>query len=190
MRASLTLLTLGFTFTLGACNYYECGRGRCGSCDPWFGDCDDDPWGGDSGEEPDADTDADTDTDTDADADTDTDADTDNPPAPDIHFTLTPAEAEQGQVIIGSLAMSGEDAPAYDAISEVTFYGDVQTLAVDIRSYEVLVSLDVADDGEGAVDLVVELTDGTAVWEPGVLTIWPAGSGHEADGSGDPDPCE
>ncbi|MFH1466675.1 MAG: hypothetical protein ABIO70_19980 [Pseudomonadota bacterium] len=187
MRASLTLLTLGLSLTLGACEYYEC-AGRCGPCDPWSGDCDDDDdgWPWDTGEEGDADTDGDADGDT----DTDTDSDTDSPPPPDIHFTLTPAEAEQGQVFIGSLAMSGEDAPAYAAIRDVAFYGDVQTLAVDVRSYEVLVSLAVAADGEGSVDLVVELEDGTAVWEPGVLTIWPAGSGHEADGSGDPDPCE
>jgi hypothetical protein len=184
----ITLLTLGLTFTLGAglgaCQYYECGPG-CGRCDPWTGDCegDDDPWGDDTDDEADADVDVDADTDTDTSA-------PDDPPPADIHFALTPAEAEQGQVFIGSLAMTGADAPAYDAIASLSFYGDVEVLAQDLRTFEVLVTLAVAADGEGTVDLVAEFADGTAVWEPGVLTIWPAGSGHEADGAGDPDPCE
>jgi len=187
MRTPVTLLTLGVTLSLGAslgaCEYYACGPG-CDPCDPWSGDCEDeDPWGDDSGTEADADIDADTDT------DTDTGAPEDPPPA-DIHFTLTPAEAEQGQVFIGSLAMSGADAPAYDAIAGLAFYGDVEALATDVRSFEVLVTLAVAPDGAGAVDLVAEFADGTATWEPGVLAIWPAGSGHAADGAGDPDPCE
>lgn len=185
MRTTLTLLTLGLTLTLGACEYYECGPGCSNDCDPWDDDCedrdhwDDDPWNDDP--------EADADTDVDADTDTDT---TDDPPAADISFALTPADAEQGDVFIGSLAMGGEDAPGYDAIAGVTFYGDVSVLAVDQRSYEVLVSIQVAQDGEGTVDLLVELDDGSAVWAEDVLTIWPDGSGHEASGSGDPDPCE
>jgi hypothetical protein len=187
MRTPLTLLTLSLTLTLGACEYYECGPG-CGECDPWEEDCDDrgpwddDPWG----EDADADADADADTDT----DTDTDTDVVEPPPRDISFELTPAEAEQGDVFIGSLSMGGEDAPGYEAITDVTFYGDVNILAVDQRSYEILVSVQVAQDGEGPVDLLVELEDGSAVWAEDILTIFPDGSGHEASGSGDPDPCE
>ncbi len=185
MRTPLTLLTLGLTLTLGACEYYECGQGCGHDCDPWEEDCDDDPWGDDPWDDPEAD--ADTDADTDSDTDTDT---TDDPPPADISFQLTPSEAEQGDVFIGSLSMGGEDAPAYEAITSVTFYGDVNVLAADVRSYEVLVSMAVAEDGEGAVDLLVELDNGDAIWAEDVLTIYPDGSGHEADGSGDPNPCD
>jgi hypothetical protein len=185
MRTTLTLLTLGLTLTLGACEYYECGSDCGQDCDPWDDDCEDrDPWDDDPWDDDD-----DADADTDVDADTDTD-NQDDPPAADISFQLTPADVEQGDVFIGSLAMGGEDAPGYDAISTITFYGDVNVLAVDIRSYEVLVSVSVADDGQGAVDLLVELEDGSAVWAEDILTIWPEGSGYTADGSGDPNPCE
>ncbi len=192
MRTTLTLLTLGFSLTLGACEYYECGPGCDYDCDPWEEDCDDhdwddDPWNDDDDDDDDDDPEADADTDVDADTDTDT---TDDPPPPDISFELTPAEAEQGDVFIGSLSMGGEDAPGYDAITSVSFYGDIEVLAADIRSYEVLVSIAVAEDGEGAVDLLVELEDGDAIWAEDILTIYPDGSGHEATGSGEPDPCE
>jgi len=190
MRTTLTLLTLGLSLTLGACEYYECGPGCDHDCAPWEDDCedhdywDDDPWNDD-----DDDDDPEADADTDVDADTDTDT-TDDPPPPDISFELTPAEAEQGDVFIASLTMGGEDAPGYEAITEVTFYGDVDVLAADIRSYEVLVSVAVAEDGDGGVDLLVELEDGSAVWAEDILTIYPDGSGHEAGGTGEPDPCE
>jgi hypothetical protein len=192
MRTTLTLLTLGLTLTLGACEYYECGPGCDHDCDPWDEDCedhdywDDDPWNDDA----DADADADADTDTDADADADADTDTQPEPEADISFELTPAEAEQGDIFIASLSMGGEDAPGYEAISEINFYGDVEILAVDIRSYEVLVSVAVDQDGAGPVDLLVELESGDVIWTDAVLTIYPDGSGHEAGSSGDPDPCE
>ena len=86
--------------------------------------------------------------------------------------------------------MSGEDAPGYEAITSVTLYGDISVLASDLRSYEVLLSIAVDADGEGAADLLVELEEGEAVWVEDVLTIWPAGSGHEAGDAGEPDPCE
>ncbi len=192
MRTPRTRRTRGLSLTLGACEYYECGPG-CGDCDPWEEDCDDrDDWRGDDdpwndGEEEDPEADADTDVDADTDTDT---GEEEQPPPPDITFELTPSEAEQGDVFIGSLAMGGEDAPGYEAITSVTFYGDVEVLAVDQRSYEILVSIRVDADGAGGVDLLVELEDGSALWAEDVLTIFPDGSGHEASGSGDPDPCE
>ncbi len=191
MRTTLTLLTLGLTLSLGACEFYDCGPGCDRDCDPWDDNCewdddwgDDDPWGDDDDDD---DPEADADTDVDADTDTDTQED---PPAADIQFELTPSEAEQGETFIASLAMGGEDSPGYDAISSVTLYGDITVLASDVRGYEVLLSIAVDADGEGAADLLVEFEDGEAVWAEDILTIWPAGSGHEAGDSGEPDPCE
>lgn len=180
------------TLSLGSCTHFEVWEGMVsGECtdeadndgDGLY-DCDD----ADCANSPDCvEEEADVDCDVDADTDTDT---TDDPPPPDISFELTPAEAEQGDVFIASLTMGGEDAPGYEAITEVTFYGDVDVLAADIRSYEVLVSVAVAEDGDGGVDLLVELEDGSAVWAEDILTIYPDGSGHEAGGTGEPDPCE
>ncbi len=189
MRTTLTLLTLGLTLTLGACEYYECGSDCGRDCDPWEDDCDDDwgddPWGDD--DKPDDDPEADADTDVDADTDTDTQ---DDPPAADIQFELTPSDAEQGETFIASLSMGGEDSPGYAAITSITLYGDVTVLASDMRSYEVLISLAVDADGEGAADMLVEFESGDAVWAEDILTIWPAGSGNEAGGTGEADPCE
>jgi len=182
MRIMLPLLSLGFALSLGACEYYECGP-DCGPCDDPWGDCGDkDPWDDDKPRDDEADADVD--------ADTDSDTDSEDPPAADIQFSLTPDEAEQGDVFIGSLSMSGEDSPGYAAITDLDLYGDVTLLAADVRSYEVLISVAVDADGEGAADLLVEFDNGDAAWGTAVLEIWPDGSGQEAGDAGEGDPCE
>jgi hypothetical protein len=114
------------------------------------------------------------------------------PPPPDYGFYLTPDEAEQGEVFIASLRADGEDAVALDSITELRLFGDVEILAEDQRSTEILLTVRVLEDATpGLVDLLVELDDGSAAFEDGVLEIFEAGSGHDAgssdDGSG---PCD
>ncbi len=118
--------------------------------------------------------------------------DVEQPPPPDYGLYVTPDQAEQGQVFIASLRADGEDALDLASITDVDLFGDVEILATDLRSSEILLTIRVDDDAEpGFVDLLVELDDSSAVFEDGVLQIFPAGSGHEAGGSGDgTNPCD
>lgn len=111
----------------------------------------------------------------------------------DYGLTLTPDEAEQGETFIAALRAEEDDAPGYEEITGVVFYGSVEVITEDVRSYEYLLTLSVSEDAEtGGVDLVVEYEDGSAAWVEDALTIYEAGSGHEAGGSEDEtyDPCE
>ncbi len=118
--------------------------------------------------------------------------DFEEPPPPDYGFFLTPDEAEQGEVFIASLKADGEDAPELASIAELELFGDAAILAEDLRSSEILLTVQVDADAEpGFVDLLVELDDGSAAFEPGILELFPAGSGHEAGSSDDgSNPCE
>lgn len=135
--------------------------------------------------------DRDDDPDCDEPCDDDT-GDVEQPPPPDYGFYLTPDEAEQGEVFIASLRADGEDPIDLASIAEVRLFGDVRILAADQRSAELLLIVEVAEDAElGPVDLLVELDDGSAAFEDAALTIFPAGSGHEAGSSDDgSSPCE
>jgi hypothetical protein len=115
-----------------------------------------------------------------------------DPDAPAYALTMTPDQAEQGEVFIGSLRSSGEDALDLGRIADLRLYGDLAILATDLRSSELLLTVQVEPEARiGAVDLLAALDDGAAVWQPGLLTIFPAGSGHEAGSSDDgDDPCE
>lgn len=113
------------------------------------------------------------------------------PPPPAHALALTPDEAEQGETFIASLRSSGVDPLDLGRIDDLRFYGDVSVLAAAERSAELLLTLRGDPAAEpGTVDLLAALDDGTAVWQPAVLTLFPAGSGHEAGGSQDGDPCE
>jgi hypothetical protein len=114
------------------------------------------------------------------------------PPPPDYGFFLTPDEAEQGEVFIASLRADGEDAVDLAAVTTLRLYGDVEILAEDLRSSELLLTLQVDADADlGLVDLLVELDDGSAAFQEGLLEIFAAGSGHGAGSSDDgSDPCE
>ena len=114
------------------------------------------------------------------------------PPPPDYGFYLTPDEAEQGEVFIASLRADGEDAVGLDTITDLRLFGDVEILAEDLRSAEILLTVRVLDDADpGLVDLLVELDDGSAAYEEGVLEIFAAGTGHDAGSSDDgSNPCD
>lgn len=153
----------------------------CPGCAPDSGDREDrpdrDPWDtADDGDDP---------------AGDDT-APPDDPDAPAYALGLTPDQAEQGEVFIGSLRSSGEDALDLGRIAALRLYGDLDVLAQDLRSREILLTIAVEEEARiGEVDLLASLDDGTALWQPGVLTIFPAGSGHDAGSSDDgSDPCE
>ena len=105
-------------------------------------------------------------------------------------FVLQPSEAEAGDVFIASLRFEGDTAPAYDTVTSIEFFGDVDIWASDVRSWEILLTLAVpADARQGTADLLVRFQDVQAAWGEDVLSIWPDGSGHEA-GSSDWDPCD
>lgn len=187
------LLPLLLSLPLQGCIIYDstCGRNGCDDesspdgrpdtpCDDPSSDCTDPGDPGDPTDTSSADT---------ATGETGTET---SEPEPTWSFTLTPGQAEAGEVFIGSLRTVGEDAPTYDQIAAVHFYGDVTVLAADTRSWEYLVTLQVAADAEPqTVDLVVELADGTAAWVDDVLTLYATGSGHSASSSDDGStPCE
>ncbi len=114
----------------------------------------------------------------------------DQPNAPDYGFYLTPDEAEAGDTFIASLRADGEDPVELEDIADLNLYGDVQILASDLRSSELLLTVQVDAQADlGLVDLLVELEDGSASFTEGVLEIFAAGSGHSGgtsdDGSGD-----
>lgn len=175
MRIALPIMAI--SLALQGCIIYD---HDCPGCDP-------DPYG----DRPDDRPDQDDDQDCEEPCDDDT-GDVEQPPPPDYGFYLTPDEAEQGQVFIGSLRADGEDAVDLASINQVELFGDVSVLASDLRSSELLLTIQVASDAApGFVDLLVELDDGSAAFEPGILQLFPAGSGHEAGGSDDgTNPCE
>ena len=135
--------------------------------------------------------DPDDDTNCDGPCDDDT-GDIEEPPPPDYGFFLTPDTAEQGEVFIASLRADGLDAVELTAVVDLRLYGDVEILAEDLRSNELLLTVQVLDNAElGSVDLLVELDDGSAAFQEGVLEIFAAGSGNEAGSSDDgSDDCE
>ncbi len=184
MRFALPLIGLGLA--LQGCIIYD---HDCPGCDPehpdrphddpWDDDCDDDP------EDPCDDDDTDDDP-------TDDTGDVELPPPPDYGFYLTPDEAEQGDVFIASLKADGEDELELAGIADIELFGDVEILAEDLRSSEILLTVQVAGDAApGMVDLLVELDDGSASFTDGILQIFEDGSGHEAGSSDDgSDPCD
>ncbi len=119
------------------------------------------------------------------------DDDTGHEPPP-WAFVLMPAEAEAGETFIASLRFEGEAAPACEDVASVEFFGDVEILAQDVRSWEVLLALAIpAEAPAGTADVLVRFQGATAAWGEDVLAIWPAASGHEAGPSDDgSDPCD
>ncbi len=176
MRIALPIMAFGLA--LQGCIIYD---HDCPGCDP-------DRPGDRPDDYPDRDDDPD---DCESPCDDDT-GDVEQPPPPDYGFYLTPDEAEQGQVFIASLRADGEDAVDLASITDLRLFGEVEILASDLRSSELLLTVQVAGDAAlGLVDLLVELDDGSAAFEDGVLEIFPAGSGHEAGGTDDgSNPCE
>ncbi|MBW1880298.1 MAG: hypothetical protein JRJ84_18205 [Deltaproteobacteria bacterium] len=152
---------------LNACIYYE--GGECDDCgwDDWCTwDCDDDPVDID---------------DTGAVAD-----DTGDDNVIVLDLSLTPSEAEQGAMLIGSLKSGGgED---LSGVSAVEFSASVSVNALQARAEEVILSLSVAADAEiGPVDLFLDFEDGTTAFGEAVFTILEAT--EPPDTGDDEDPC-
>ena len=172
----MTFTILPLLLALQGCIVFD---GHCSGCDPW----------GDDGR-PDRDRPPREDP-----VDTGEAEDTGSPVEPEppsYALALLPSEAEQGETFIASLGSSGEDVLDLALIETLRFLGDVEILASDLRSAELLLTVAVAPEAAvGPVDLLAELDDGTALWQEAALTVWEAGSGHQAGGSGgDEDPCE
>ena len=68
-------------------------------------------------------------------------------------------------------------------------YGDAEVTDILTRTREILVSIEVLPSAQtGAVDMVVELSDGTAVWMETAFELFETGSGNSADDWEDPTP--
>ncbi len=116
--------------------------------------------------------------------DTGIDTPVDNPELPSVTLAFLPPQAEQGESFIGRLTVEEGDLTLSDC-HDVVVYGDASVDALIARSGEVLVSVTANDDATpGAVDVLVELNDGNAVWLEGAFTIFPAGSGKSASAWG------
>jgi hypothetical protein len=124
--------------------------------------------------------------------DTGIDTPVENPELPSVTLSFLPPQAEQGESFIGTLTVEEGDLTLSDC-HDIVVYGDASVDALIARSDEVLVSVTANDDATpGVVDVLVELTDGTAAWLEGAFTIFPAGSGKSASawGAENPDALE
>jgi hypothetical protein len=137
---------------LNACIYYE--GGECDGCDwddwcDWDDDCTDDPVDVD---------------------DTGVADDTGDDNVIVLDLSLTPGEAEQGDMLIASLTSAGgED---LSGVSAAEFSAGVSVNALQARTEEVILSLSVAADAEiGPVDLTLGFEDGTTAFGEAVFTI-------------------
>jgi hypothetical protein len=120
--------------------------------------------------------------------DTGIDAPVENPELPVVILSFLPPQAEQGESFIGRLTVEEGDLSLHDC-SDVVVYGDASVDALMARTGEVLVSVTANDDATpGVVDVLVELSDGTAAWLEGAFTIFPAGSGKSASAWGTDNP--
>ena len=117
-------------------------------------------------------------------ADTGIDTPVESPEIPSVTLSFLPPQAEQGESFIGRLTVDEGDLTLGDC-HDVVVYGEASVDALIARSNEVLVSVSANDDATpGVVDVLVELTDGTAAWLEGAFTIFPAGSGNSASAWG------
>jgi hypothetical protein len=161
---------------LGGCVIYDT-HGKCPHCD---NDWDSGDWWSDTG-----DTDG-SGGDTDTTDDTGTTGDTDTTPDADVAFTLTPSVGEVGATFIASLTASSE----FDltTVQSLEFYGDVDVLATEARTSEILLSLSIpAAAAPGTADLLVLLPDDRVSFLPDALTIVSAGTADDGSGGTDTD---
>lgn len=101
---------------------------------------------------------------------------------PDTAWTLDPNEIGAGETAI--LSLTSLPASDYGTISGLEFYGDVVVCTSQARDEELLVTVSAdAMAAAGPVDLVIEFTDGTAVWVDDALTVIGA-NGEQPDGGG------
>ena len=107
---------------------------------------------------------------------------------PAIVLGFAPSQAEQGETFIGSITVEDGDLDLGE-VSGVEMYGDAEVTDILSRSREILVSVEILPDAQtGAVDMVVELQDGTAVWMETAFELFEAGSGNSADDWESPNP--
>ena len=107
--------------------------------------------------------------------------------ASEFDLYVTPNEAEAGETFIASVRTSTEHTLL--DVTGVQLYGEVELLAEDYRDKELLLTLQVDDTAKGDIDVVVEFSDGSAAWLEAAVSIFEAGSGHNA-GSSEEQPAE
>ncbi len=173
---TLAITTLLAIVPLTGCVYYECAGA---DCDPWAwedDDCwEDDCWDDDCWEDDCWDDEDDCDTDEEED------------PYLDEHgFWLTPYEVEQGAGFIASLQAEDEGI-SFEEISTVHINGQVSIGAMDARSNELLLFVEVAPTAEvGEADIFVTLGEEMVMLEQ-PLVIYEAGSGYPVDQADEPE---
>ena len=104
--------------------------------------------------------------------------------ANDVQLAFEPSVVAAGDTFIGYVTVAKGDFALLD-VADVTFYGDVSLESWDLRDREIIVSLAVAQDAEGEIDLVLETANGDAVWLEAAISVEPAGEAGADDGSGD-----
>jgi hypothetical protein len=151
---SLALATSLFG-SLSGCIIYD-GTGTCGP--PWK-----DGWGQDSGESGAEDSGAG--------GQDGQDSAVEEEPA--LTWSLSPAEGSPGQTLILSLRAS--EGVSYGNIDEIWFLGDLTVCTMEARSDELLMTVTIAEVAkEGAVDLVVEMSDGDSFLLEQAFLVLPA----------------
>lgn len=105
--------------------------------------------------------------------------------ASEFDLYVTPNEAEAGETFIASVRTATEHSLL--DVTGVKLYGEVELLAEDYRDFELLLTLQVDDNATGDIDVVVEFSDGSAAWLDAALSIFEAGSDHQAGSSQEDD---
>ena len=174
MRKMFPLLVLGATFSSGCVVYDVSGDGDCDWSDEWGNDCF---------------AEAEADCDADDDANGVPDCDEDEPEIP-VEMSFSPATAERGEVFPAVVTV---DQGEFDlaAVTDITFFGDVQVLSATADAGQMILVLQVDDDAElGTVDLALDVGDDGHLIE-GALNLHEVDSGQSAlDWTGGDDDCE
>ena len=97
----------------------------------------------------------------------------------EVQLAFEPSVVAPGETFIGYVTVAKGDF-ALVGVSDVTFYGDVSLESWDLRDHEIIVSLEVAQDAAGEIDLVLETDDGDAVWLEAAISVQGAGDAGEA----------
>ena len=101
-------------------------------------------------------------------------------------LSFFPPQAELGENFIGYVGLE-EGSLDLDLVTDIEFQGDIQIGSTDVRSSELVLSLQVPEFAEeGDVDLLIVLDDQDAIWLDAAITLYPSESGMSA-GEYDPE---
>ncbi len=100
--------------------------------------------------------------------------------AREVQLAFEPDVVAPGETFLGYITVEQGDI-SLSSVADLTFYGDAVLDSWDAREGEIIVSITVAADAEGALDLVVETDKGDALWLEAAVAIR---AGDDQDSAG------